>query len=242
MGSPAHISVPPPASSISSPDGSVYSPSQTETSISSSSPSLPGSSSSSSFTHHGSSFASASSDSQNRQEIKNHQRKQDLLEGHMVSDTRAHDATGPRHLQKCTCRKPSRGSKRALMGSCKQCNMGVSMRKACCRCAGAFAADCAALCCCPCAIISLLAFIVVELPSALATRMISHWKKRLSVKDSADSCSSNRDDSHSIATPTRAHKGAEVQAVHMIRFDTENLLKHFDAEHVGFGCLSQKRE
>ncbi|MCO5600965.1 hypothetical protein L7F22_055082 [Adiantum nelumboides] len=239
MGSPAHISIPSSAPSSSSPGAS---PSETESSLSSSSPSFPASSSSSSFMHRDSpSFASSSSDNQTRQEIKNRQRKNDLLEGHMVDNDTS-------HVPKCTCTKSiNKGSKRALMGSCKRCKMGVSMRKSCCRCAGAFAADCAALCCCPCAIVSLLGFVVVELPAALARRLITQWKKRLSVKNSAES---NRDDSLSISTLSRSRRelckepctGAEAHAVRMIRFDTENLLKHFDAEHVGFGCLSQKKD
>ncbi|MCO5571931.1 hypothetical protein L7F22_025682 [Adiantum nelumboides] len=234
MGSPAHISIPSSAPPSSSPGAS---PSETESSLSSSSPSFPVSSSSSSFMHRDSpSFASSSSDNQIREEIKNRQRKHDLLEGHMVDNDTS-------HVPKCTCTKSIKGSKRALMGSCNRCKVGVSMRKSCCRCAGAFAADCAALCCCPCAIISLLALVVVELPAALARRLITQWKKRLSVKNSVES---SREDSLSISTLSRSRrepcKGAEAQAVRMIRFDTENLLKHFDAEHVGFGCLSQKKD
>eukprot|EP00250_Pteridium_aquilinum_P012350 c20673_g2_i1 orf=451-1212(+) len=248
MGSPARIVVPDPSQEISCPAGSIYSPTETESCATPSSLSSTDTSSSSfaQSSAHGADSASilspkSPSESPKTEEEKHHQKKKHVL-GRQRNDAEV------MRIRQGAHKEPLRDSKRALMDSRRGFTVRVSMRKACCRCAGAFAADCAALCCCPCAIFSFLAFILVDLPSRLASKMITHLKKRLCLKDSLTTCSSRSEDkSASVFTSTWSYREScegirEQEAVTLFRFDTQNLLKHFEAENVGFGCLSQKRE
>jgi hypothetical protein len=47
----------------------------------------------------------------------------------------------------------------------------------CCKCAAGFTADCAAVCCCPLALLHLAAMALIRLPSAMAWKMIVNLKK-----------------------------------------------------------------
>lgn len=244
MGAPAHLVLPDPSQQRSSspspfsPGGSIFSPTETDSWVTSSSST---DSASSSFTQ------SFPRDADSARQIltkaekkKDRPKKKDVLEGNVGHKNSAK----LKHIMKSTPKEPLRESKRPITS----CTTGGSMRKACCRCAGAFAADCAALCCCPCVVLSLLAFVLVELPSTVGRKLVTHLQKRLCIKEPTSVRSSRSgDNSHTIFTPTWSYREpsegeGEKQAVSIIRFDTQNLLKHFDAEHVGFGCLSQKRE
>ncbi|KAH7300075.1 hypothetical protein KP509_24G043900 [Ceratopteris richardii] len=113
---------------------------------------------------------------------------------------------------------------------------------------GAHAADCAAICCCPCAIFSILGIVFIDLPSALAKRSISYIKKRASVTEGTELHQEKHGcDARFTLTPAMSEKESskgikEHQAIHIFRFDTENLLKHFGVEQLGFGCLTQHIE
>lgn len=128
------------------------------------------------------------------------------------------------------------------------CSKGVSTLKACCGNAGAFTADCAAVSCCPCAVLSLLSFALIDIPSALARKMVGRLQIRLCRKDARSLCSRRgRENSLSMFTRTWSRREAsdnegEKQAVTVVRLSTENLVQHFHAENVGFGCLSQTRK
>lgn len=242
MGAPAHLVLPDPSQqspSFPSPQDSISSPTETDSCVTSSSLSFTDSSSSS-FTLRLPQDCDSAPKILTKAEKKHHPKKKDVLEENAGHKNSARS----KQIKTSTSKEPLSESKRPLTS----CTTGGSMRKACCRCAGAFAADCAALFCCPCAVLSLLGFILVELPSALGRKMVTHLQKRLCIKDAASAHSSRRgDNSHTIFTPTwsyreRSEGEGEKQAVSIIRFDTQNLLKHFEAEHVGFGCLSQKRE
>ncbi|KAH7300350.1 hypothetical protein KP509_24G057800 [Ceratopteris richardii] len=218
---------------LSDPESSIASSSSS--SVAECSPSPP-----SSYAHFDPTFAvtfARSSDGQLNQVVTSTWARREL-----ANNTIKKNAPDSRRIRKCTCKKPVSASNRALI-RCRKCH-DSSVHQVCCRCLGSFAADCAAICCCPCAVFSLLAMFLIHLPSALAKRAIGRMKKTVCGKKGAPSCDNNdrKDAKFAMSPPISDNapckENKEAEALHIVRFDSENLLKYFGAEHVGFGSLS----
>lgn len=118
--------------------------------------------------------------------------------------------------------------------------------KVCCKCVAGFTADCAAICCCPLALLHLAALTFIRLPTAVAWKMLVKLKtrictKRLPLKDGAEDSPRPK-----IETPWpyggSPEAGTTDPSVQVMRFDSQKLWQHFETGNLEFGGLSTKRE
>lgn len=115
----------------------------------------------------------------------------------------------------------------------------------CCKCAAAFTADCAAVCCCPLALLHLAALAFIRLPTAVAWKMLVNLKnkiypKRRSTKTSEED--SPRPNASTWSCGSSPEEGGVDPGAHAASFDTENLWQHFEGSGLDFGGLSMRRE
>eukprot|EP00250_Pteridium_aquilinum_P032844 c478_g1_i1 orf=576-1343(-) len=115
----------------------------------------------------------------------------------------------------------------------------------CCKCAAGFTADCAAVCCCPLALLHLVALTFIRLPTAMAWKMVVRLKnkvytKRRPAKDREEESPGPKfANSWSYAA---SPEGMNDPRLHTASFDSQNLWQHFDAGSLDFGSLSMRRE
>ncbi|KAH6559010.1 hypothetical protein KP509_1Z032400 [Ceratopteris richardii] len=112
----------------------------------------------------------------------------------------------------------------------------------CCRCIGGFTADCAAVCCCPLALLHLAALTFIRLPTAVAWKVVVKLKNRVFTKrnvpkDPGDISGRSKSsypwsDGNSPEGSMSSHMQEQ-----MAKFDLErqNLWKHIEAGRLEFG-------
>lgn len=115
----------------------------------------------------------------------------------------------------------------------------------CCKCAAAFTADCAAVCCCPLALLHLAALTFIRLPTAVVWKMLVNLKnkiytKRRSTKRSEED--SPRPNFANTWSYGSSPEGRVDAGEHAFRFDSENLWQHFEGGSLDFGGISMRRE
>ncbi|KAI5068753.1 hypothetical protein GOP47_0017098 [Adiantum capillus-veneris] len=115
----------------------------------------------------------------------------------------------------------------------------------CCKCLAGFTADCAAVCCCPLALLHLAALTFIRLPAALAWKMLVNLKNRIYTK--SQPAGDGEDDSPRPKFSSPWSYGSSPEGNidlrnHRARFDNQNLWQHFDAGRLDFGGLSMRRE
>ncbi|MCO5592414.1 hypothetical protein L7F22_046417 [Adiantum nelumboides] len=115
----------------------------------------------------------------------------------------------------------------------------------CCKCMAGFTADCAAVCCCPLALLHLAALTFVRLPAAMAWKMLVNLKNRIYTK--RHPARDGEDDSPRPKFSSPWSYGSSPEGnidlgSHRPRFDNQSLWQHFDAGRLDFGGLSMRRE
>lgn len=155
---------------------------------------------------------------------------------------RKRDSKLEKHGEKRKQRRPP--DKPNFKGSFRNDRRGCQ-ENVCCKCAAGLTADCAALCCCPFALLHLLALTFIKLPSAVVWRMLVSMKNRLCSKNLPLDAHEEDDDPRPSFTPPWSYKDSPEGSdpfAHVVRFDSQKLWKHFEAGHLGFGGLSMKRD
>lgn len=113
---------------------------------------------------------------------------------------------------------------------------------ACCHCVARFSTDCAVICCCPLALLHLLALTFIKLPSIIAWRMIVKLKKRLCLCTRSPADVSKQDGLNPASSTQRESSEGSDASPHVLQFDSPKLVKYFEADHLGFGGISLKRD
>lgn len=119
---------------------------------------------------------------------------------------------------------------------------------ACCKCVAGFTADCAAICCCPLALLHLAALTFIRLPTAVAWKMLVKLKNRICTKKLPTTKDGQEDSPRpKITTPPWPYGGSPEAgttdpAVQVMRFDSQKLSQLFETGNLEFGGLSTKRE
>ncbi|EYU34718.1 hypothetical protein ABFS82_11G128600 [Erythranthe guttata] len=115
--------------------------------------------------------------------------------------------------------------------------------KSCQSCTAGVIADCVAVCCCPCAVVNILALAFVKLPWAVARKFIGRRREERKKK------MKKRRDTGGISEKTRAEAGtADIVMACRGAVTVEEVNDHFSAEevwfelyevgHLGFGRVS----
>lgn len=118
----------------------------------------------------------------------------------------------------------------------------VGCRSQVCSCAASFTADCAAICCCPCAILHLLILAFVKVPASFARKALCYARKKAVLrKRPADHKDDHDDEDHrgrysfspwSYTDSPATSTGSPAPP----KFDTQKLWAElYEAGHMGFG-------
>ncbi|GLJ16807.1 hypothetical protein SUGI_0289590 [Cryptomeria japonica] len=157
-------------------------------------------------------------------------------------------------LQKLQCNKPKsrrlKGRRKSSRSGCNKSNRGKCGGNVCrgrqvCNCAASYAADCAAICCCPCALLHLFILAFVVAPCALARKAFCYVKKKakpqLSVtNDNGDDDERGKDE---YFTPPWSCTQSPVGESFSPKVDTEMVWwELYAAGHMGFGGLPFERD
>ena len=117
----------------------------------------------------------------------------------------------------------------------------------CCRCASRFTVDCAAVCCCPLALVHLAALTFIRLPASLLWRMLVNLKSRMCVKRPPPTEDMEFDEGSSVRRRTNGnfHNGKEDEALEpsshrIIRFESQKLWQHFGTGDLDFGGFTMR--
>jgi hypothetical protein len=117
----------------------------------------------------------------------------------------------------------------------------------CCRCASRLTVDCAAVCCCPLALVHLAVLALIRLPASVLWRMLRNLRSRMCVGrppiQALEEQGSNRSlprggltdasDAESVAS----HRGGAV-----VRFESQKLWQHFGTADFGFGGFPMRAD
>lgn len=115
----------------------------------------------------------------------------------------------------------------------------------CCKCMAGFTADCAAVCCCPLALLHLAALTFIRLPTAIAWKMLVNLKNRIYTKRRPPRDGEDDSPRPKLSSPWSYGSSPEANidmGNHRARFDSQKLWQHFDAGRLDFGGISMRRE
>ncbi|GLJ16806.1 hypothetical protein SUGI_0289580 [Cryptomeria japonica] len=92
--------------------------------------------------------------------------------------------------------KPKRRSRRSDRGKRNRVKQreNVCRARQACNCAASFAADCAAICCCPCVLLNLVILAFVRIPCAFAARAVRYAKKKARINTNSNHKERDDDD------------------------------------------------
>lgn len=135
----------------------------------------------------------------------------------------------------------------SISSSCHEIKNNRSCKGEVCSCAASFTADCAAICCCPCAILHLLVLAFVKVPSSFARKAVCYARKKAALRTSNRKNPADHKDDHDDEdqhrgrysfspwscpdSPSTSH-GSPAPP----KFDTQKLWTElYEAGHIGFG-------
>lgn len=122
----------------------------------------------------------------------------------------------------------------------------ISCRGKVCSCVASFTADCAAICCCPCAILHLLVLAFVKVPSSFARKALCYARKKAALRSSNRKRPEDHKDDHddedhrgrysfspwSYTDSPATSDGSRAPP----KLDTQNFWAElYEAGHMGFG-------